>query len=253
MILQDGRTPWLPTPIPALRPTAEHHLRWVTEATVTDWCAIRHPAVGPWLLGGDGSLHDARTTRGGVAYSCLNWAVLAGVALEQQTIRPKLAPRGLLEQLEHVASLHGWRIARSEKGSFANAAADLFGGRPPLCEAMRRPEVEALLCAFLCVNFHFFMGDGVFPWVNPANAFDEGITLDTLMPPVAVLLFLVNARLLVVMTEMPVGHYLRRGVRRLREATRADSGRAVATGWSLPGWGAPGERDVWGERCSRRR
>ncbi len=83
--------------------------------------------------------------------------------------------------------------------------------------------VAALLCAFLCVNFHFFMGDGVFPWFNPANAFDEGITLDTLMPPVAVLLFLVNARLLVVMTEMPVGRYLQRGVRRLQAL--ADHGR----------------------------
>ena len=76
--------------------------------------------------------------------------------------------------------------------------------------------LAALLCAFLCVNFHFFMGDGIFPWFNPANAFDEGITLDTLMPPVAVLLFLVNARLFVVMTEMPVGEYLRHGVRRLQ-------------------------------------
>ena len=76
--------------------------------------------------------------------------------------------------------------------------------------------VAALLCAFLCVNFHFFMGDGIFPWINPANAFDEGITLDTLMPPVAVLLFLVNARLLVVMTDMPVGQSLQRGVRRLQ-------------------------------------
>ena len=76
--------------------------------------------------------------------------------------------------------------------------------------------LAALLCAFLCVNFHFFMGDGIFPWFNPANAFDEGITLDTLMPPVAVLLFLVNARLLIVMTDMPVGEYLQRGVRRLQ-------------------------------------
>jgi thiosulfate dehydrogenase [quinone] large subunit len=76
--------------------------------------------------------------------------------------------------------------------------------------------LAALLCAFLCVNFHFFMGDGIFPWFDPANAFDEGITLDTLMPPVAVLLFLVNARLLIVMTDMPVGEYVQRGVRRLQ-------------------------------------
>jgi hypothetical protein len=76
--------------------------------------------------------------------------------------------------------------------------------------------IAALLCAFLCINFHFFMGDGLFPWFDPTHAFDEGITLDTLMPPVAVLLFLVNARLLVTMTELPVGRYLQRGTHLLR-------------------------------------
>ncbi|HKW22470.1 MAG TPA: hypothetical protein VJO13_13890, partial [Ktedonobacterales bacterium] len=89
--------------------------------------------------------------------------------------------------------------------------------------------LATLLCAFLCVNFHFFMGDGVFPWFNPANAFDEGVTLDTLMPPVAVLLFLVNARLLVEMTEMPIGQYLQRGVRRLQALVDHGQGKQQAT------------------------
>ena|SRR5690348_4887347 len=89
--------------------------------------------------------------------------------------------------------------------------------------------VAALLCAFLCVNFHFFMGDGIFPWINPANAFDEGVTLDTLMPPVAVLLFLVNARLLVEMTEMPVGQYLQRGMRRLQTLANHRQSKQQAT------------------------
>lgn len=89
--------------------------------------------------------------------------------------------------------------------------------------------VAALLCAFLCVNFHFFMGDGVLPWFNPANAFDEGITLDTLMPPVAIVLFLVNARLLVEMTETPVGQYVQRGVRRLQALANHGQGKRQAT------------------------
>ncbi len=89
--------------------------------------------------------------------------------------------------------------------------------------------VAALLCAFLCVNFHFFMGDGIFPWFNPANAFDEGITLDTLMPPVAIVLFFVNARLLVEMTEMPVGQYVQRGIRRVQALADHSQGKPQAT------------------------
>jgi thiosulfate dehydrogenase [quinone] large subunit len=89
--------------------------------------------------------------------------------------------------------------------------------------------VAALLCAFLCINFHFFMGDGILPWFNAANAFDEGITLDTLMPPVAIVLFLVNARLLVEMTEMPVGQYVQRGVRRLQALAAHSQGKQQTT------------------------
>lgn len=76
--------------------------------------------------------------------------------------------------------------------------------------------VASLLCAFLCINFHFFMGDGLIPWFDPARAFDEGITLDTLMPPLALLILIINVRLLADMTDMPVSQYLRRGAQRLR-------------------------------------
>ncbi|HEU5348100.1 MAG TPA: hypothetical protein VFU63_05755 [Ktedonobacterales bacterium] len=76
--------------------------------------------------------------------------------------------------------------------------------------------IASLLGAFLCVNFHFYMGDGIIPWFDSANAFDEGITLDTLMPPLAMLILFVNVRLLIDMTEMPVAHYLSRGANRLR-------------------------------------
>lgn len=76
--------------------------------------------------------------------------------------------------------------------------------------------VAAALCIFLCVNFHFLMGDGIIPWFDPTRAFDEGISLDTLMPPMAVIILLFNIRLLIDMTEAPVGPYVARGWQQLR-------------------------------------
>jgi thiosulfate dehydrogenase (quinone) large subunit len=76
--------------------------------------------------------------------------------------------------------------------------------------------IASLLCAFLCVNFHFYMGDGIIPWFDPAKPFDEGITLDTLMPPLSVLILFINLWVLADMTETPLAKYVRRGIRHLR-------------------------------------
>lgn len=59
--------------------------------------------------------------------------------------------------------------------------------------------VAAALCVFLCVNFHFWMGDGIISAVNPAHPFDEGIDLDTLLAPIAAVVCIANARLLIYM------------------------------------------------------
>lgn len=59
---------------------------------------------------------------------------------------------------------------------------------------MRIAAVAALGCAFLCVNFHFFMGDGFFPGLDTSRIFDEGISLDTLMPPLSLLILFVNVQ-----------------------------------------------------------
>lgn len=57
--------------------------------------------------------------------------------------------------------------------------------------------VAAFLCILLCVNFHFWMGDGMISAFNPSDPFDEGIDLDTLLPPLSVLILVLNARVLV--------------------------------------------------------
>lgn len=54
----------------------------------------------------------------------------------------------------------------------------------------------AVGCAFLCVNFHFWMGDGLIPTLSRAHVFDEGIDLDTLMAPLALVIAVANYALL---------------------------------------------------------
>lgn len=97
--------------------------------------------------------------------------------------------------------------------------------------------VAAMVCVFLCVNFHFFMGDGLIPWFDPARPFDEGISLDTLMPPLSAIVLLVNARLLIMMTGIPVSKYFNRGVQRLR-ALFGDARQAVPEVADSPSPGA---------------
>lgn len=89
--------------------------------------------------------------------------------------------------------------------------------------------VATLLCAFLCVNFHFFMGDGLIPWFDPSHAFDEGITLDTLMPPLSILLFLFNTRVLMDLTETPVREYTQRAIHAVAALVRRERPTASAT------------------------
>lgn len=57
--------------------------------------------------------------------------------------------------------------------------------------------LAAFACVVLCVNFHFFMGDGLISALNPGNPFDEGIDLDTLLPPIAAIVGVFNTRLLI--------------------------------------------------------
>lgn len=57
--------------------------------------------------------------------------------------------------------------------------------------------VAAFACVVLCINFHFFMGDGFVSALNPGAPFDEGIDLDTLLPPIAAIVGALNTRLLI--------------------------------------------------------
>lgn len=62
----------------------------------------------------------------------------------------------------------------------------------------------ALLGTFLCVNFHFWMGDGIVPTLNTAHPFDEGIDLDTLLPPLSLIVAYANIRWLGQLSGVPI-------------------------------------------------
>src|SRR5947209_13838585 len=46
--------------------------------------------------------------------------------------------------------------------------------------------------SFLTVNFHFLMGGWVIPGFNPTAAYNEGIDLDALIPPLSLVILIAN-------------------------------------------------------------
>ena len=62
-------------------------------------------------------------------------------------------------------------------------------------------------CAVLCVNFHFFMGDGILPGLSPSRPFNEGVPLDTLMPPLSFVMLIFNLYTLSYMTGVPLKQF----------------------------------------------
>jgi thiosulfate dehydrogenase [quinone] large subunit len=52
--------------------------------------------------------------------------------------------------------------------------------------------IAAAVGAFLTINFHFLMGGWVIPGFNPAGAYNEGIDLDALIPPLSIVILIAN-------------------------------------------------------------
>ena len=94
--------------------------------------------------------------------------------------------------------------------------------------------IAALACAFLCVNFHFFMGDGILPGLSTSRPFNEGVSLDTLMPPLSFVMLFFNLYTLSYMTGVPLKQFphrmwmwLRAPFSHSRHALPATAGGAV--------------------------
>jgi thiosulfate dehydrogenase (quinone) large subunit len=75
--------------------------------------------------------------------------------------------------------------------------------------------LAGMVGAFLCVNFHFWMGDGIVPTLNSGAPFDEGLDLDTLLPPLALLVAYGNLRMLDALLGRSTLHLFAAHLRRL--------------------------------------
>lgn len=88
--------------------------------------------------------------------------------------------------------------------------------------------IAAIASIILCVNFHFWMGDGIVPTVRPGSAFDEGIDLDTLLPPLSLIIAVANLRLLDVLTGGAMRAWLGRSLSQIRMMLLHRTGEAGA-------------------------
>ncbi len=151
ILLQDGMTPELPTPIPNIAPGAgPADLHWITEVRCEGWAPMRNGGLATELL--EQHLYDTeylRTTRDGVAYYCPNYVWAGTPSLETVVARPKLRPWPLLEQIREIAYGDGWKVEPSDKGIYASESAALFGGFRELDEALRDGPTRTILDAYL--------------------------------------------------------------------------------------------------------
>jgi hypothetical protein len=148
VLLEDGATPFLDTPIPRVDPATPGDLRWMVDIAVTNWTAIRHPDLAKHLVPTGGG-EDTRTTRTGVSYSSPGPFVPANVPLEYLISHPQFRPLDVLDQLDAICRDANWTCQLSEKGQFAEAAVQRFGGFEELCTKLRDPHVAAILAAYL--------------------------------------------------------------------------------------------------------
>jgi len=70
--------------------------------------------------------------------------------------------------------------------------------------------IAAAVGAFLTINFHFLMGGWVIPTLNPAAAYNEGIDLDALIPPLSLVILVTNLAFVNTLTR---GNFFRRFTR----------------------------------------
>ena len=134
VLLHEGQTPALPSPVPAaVRHHREWETSWLVEARVDGWVGLRHPRLAAALLDGPNmNAYLQRPTTSGVAYLATGMLVHSGSPLASSVVRPRLRPRDLLAQVQLIFEAAGWRTERSDKGAYAQRAADIFGGLRPL-------------------------------------------------------------------------------------------------------------------------
>lgn len=154
LLIHDGESQSLPTPVPASvsvdEPAGPSGLRWMVDVHVEGWTPVRHRALAETVFAGPGtSSYDSRTTLSGPAYSGLAALVVGSLSLEGNVARPSLRPSAILDQLRDILEAVGWDVSLSDKGAFALQSAQLFSGVEGLANALWSTDTRRLLDAYL--------------------------------------------------------------------------------------------------------
>lgn len=149
-------------------------------------CAVQLVLAYEWLISGTNKLLDSNFTaqlasnlRQNMNGNPYGWYV----TFLRQIVLPHASLFGVLTELGELAvgitlvagAVLWWRQPRGRLAVYAGGAA---------CLAL----VGAV---FMPLNF-FFMSGSPLPWINPANAFNEGVTVDMLVPLLSAVLLITN-------------------------------------------------------------
>jgi hypothetical protein len=151
LVLHEGQTASLPTPIP-VGITAKDPLdiNWMVDVEVEGWTPIRDSRSGAQTFSGPwASEHDVRTSALGPSYSGASGFRPTLVSLEATTAKPALVARSITEQVRSIMATEGWEIEISDKGAYALETVRLFRSLEATVNALRDPIRRAILDAYL--------------------------------------------------------------------------------------------------------
>jgi hypothetical protein len=143
-----GNSQPISTPIPRrVRSADPFELRWITEVRLDDWTPASHNRLAPQIL--TAPRNSVRLAETGPAYLCPAHTSFGREGLESLTSRPTLHRLDLLEQIQKAISADGWKATPSDKGTYAEQTALLFGGLDSLWDALLQKPTRALLDCYV--------------------------------------------------------------------------------------------------------
>ena len=117
--------------------------RWLVELTYWERMTPRHPALGRRMIFG-GNVGNVRAGSHGATYQCPGILVM-GEDMEFQVLRPSVVIPDAEAIFRTALDFAGLECKVSDKGAYAQASIDKFGGLEQVGTALRHPTLFALL------------------------------------------------------------------------------------------------------------
>ncbi|WP_263378456.1 hypothetical protein [Granulicella paludicola] len=148
MLLNDQLPGTFESPVPSiLNEIDSHNHRWLVELMFDGHLTPRHPALGGSLVTGP-NVGEVRAATNGATYMCPG-AFVMGSDIELQILRPTIAVPDAERIFRIALASCGYECKVSDKGAYAQATVEKFGGLRELAQAFRHGHLWALFQKFL--------------------------------------------------------------------------------------------------------